>query len=76
MLARPCWWANDVEPAGGAVGGDGAGVLAVDGVVLHEAVRLVKGEEGVIDIHGHDLGVIFCSFKHIGIRRVVLATCT
>ena len=43
--------AGNVKGDGSGIGGDGAGVLAVDGVVLHESVRVVKGEHGVVDDH-------------------------
>jgi hypothetical protein len=42
----------------GGVGDDGARELAVDEVILHDAARVVKGEEGVVDGHGHDVGVV------------------
>ena len=51
--------AGNVKGDGGGVGGDGAGVLVVDAVVLHEAAHVVEGEEGIVDNHGHDVGVVF-----------------
>ena len=55
----PAGRAGDVKGDGGNVGGDGAGVLAVDRVVLHEPARVVEGEEGVADDHGYDVGFVF-----------------
>ena len=50
---------GDVKGDGDGVDGDGAWVLAVDGVVLHESARVVKGEGRVVDNHGHDVGDVF-----------------
>ena len=51
--------AGNVKGDGDGVGGDGAGVLTVDGVVLHESARVVKEEEWVVDGHRHDVGIVF-----------------
>ena len=50
--------ADGVEGVGDGVGVGGAGVFAVNGVVPHEAARLVEGEKGVVDGHVHDVGVV------------------
>ena len=51
--------ADGVEGVDCGVGGGDAGVIAVDGVVLvlHEATRVIEGEEGVFDGYGHDVDV-------------------
>ena len=51
--------ADGVEGVDCGVGGGDAGVIAVDGVVLvlHEATRVIEGEEGVVDGCGNDVGV-------------------
>ena len=37
---------------------DGVRVLSVDGIVLYEAACVVKGEDGVVDGHKPDIGVV------------------
>ena len=43
---------------GSGVGGGGDWVLAVDRGVLHKAAHIVKGEEAVVDGHGHHINVV------------------
>lgn len=49
---------ND-ERVRGHVGGDGAGIFAMDRVVLEEVGGVVEGEEGVVDGDGHDIAGMF-----------------
>ena len=50
--------ANGVKKDGDDIGDEGAWVLAVVGVVLHEAAHIGEIEEMVVDGHGNYVGVV------------------